>query len=293
MSDKTVSLVLGSGGARGLAHIGIIQWLEERGYDIQSIAGSSMGALVGGIYAAGELETYTNWVKALRQVDVLRLLDFSFGKGGLLKREKMIETLKELIGDQDIEELGISFTAVATSAEDDKEVWLNQGSLFSAIRASIALPTMFSPVHYKGRALLDGGLINPIPIAPTLRDKTDMTIAVNLGAKSDPSYAGRAQMPESDQEAGSHQRRVVQFVDSLQQRLARTADEEMGVFNLISSAMETMQDRISRFILATHSPDVIIDVPRNSCSFYDFYRAEEMIEIGRERAARVLTPAVR
>ena len=289
MSDKTVSLVLGSGGARGLAHIGVIQWLEETGYDIQSVAGSSIGALVGGIYAAGELETYTNWAKALRQVDVLRLLDFSIGKGGLLKRERIIETLKELVGDQDIEELGISFTAVATRAEDDKEVWLNQGSLFSAIRASIALPTMFSPVHYKGRALLDGGLSNPIPIAPTLRDKTDMTIAVNLGGKSDPSYAGREQIPESEQEAGSHQRRVAQFVDSLQQRLARTADEEMGVFNLISSAMETMQNRISRFILAAHSPDVIIDVPRNSCSFYDFYRAEEMIEIGRERAARVMT----
>jgi len=289
MSDKTVSLVLGSGGARGLAHIGVIQWLEETGYDIQSVAGSSIGALVGGIYAAGELETYTNWAKALRQVDVLRLLDFSIGKGGLLKRERIIETLKELIGDQDIEELGISFTAVASSAEDDKEVWLNQGSLFNAIRASIALPTMFSPVHYKGRALLDGGLTNPIPIAPTLRDKTDMTIAVNLGGKSDPTYAEREQITESDQEAGSHQRRVAQFVDSLQQRLARTADEEMGVFNLISSAMETMQNRISRFILAAHSPDVIIDVPRNSCAFYDFYRAEEMIEIGRERAARVLT----
>ena len=289
MLDKTISLVLGSGGARGLAHIGIIQWLEEKGYDIQSIAGSSIGALVGGIYAAGELETYTNWVKALRQVDVLRLLDFSFSKGGLLKRERIIDTLKELVGDREIEELGVSFTAVATSVEDDKEVWLNQGSLFSAIRASIAIPTMFTPAIYKGRALLDGGLINPIPIAPTLRDKTDMTIAVNLSAKSDPLYAGREPIPELEQESGSHQQRVHQFVDGLQQRLARTADEEMGVFNLISSAMETMQDRLSRFILATHAPDVIIDVPRNSCSFYDFYRAEEMIEIGRERAARALT----
>lgn len=289
MSDKTVSLVLGSGGARGLAHIGIIQWLEEKGYDIQSIAGSSIGALVGGIYAAGELETYTNWVKALRQVDVLRLLDFSFGTGGLLKREKIVETLKDLVGDREIEELGVSFTAVASSVEDDKEVWLNHGSLFSAIRASIAIPTMFSPVLYKGRALLDGSFTNPIPITPTLRDKTDITIAVNLNAKLDPSYGEREPVPEPDQEAGSHQRRVVQFVDGLQQRLARTADEEMGVFNLISSAMETMQDRLSRFILATHSPDVIIDVPRNSCSFYDFYRAEEMIEIGRERAARALT----
>ncbi|MCP3867961.1 MAG: serine protease [Gammaproteobacteria bacterium] len=288
MTDKTVSLVLSSGGARGLAHIGVIQWLEEKGYDIQSVAGSSMGALVGGIYAAGELETYTNWVRALRQVDVLRLLDFSFEKQGLLKGERVVGTLKELVGDHTIEELGVSFTAVATNVEDNKEVWLNKGSLFSAIRASIAIPTLLAPAVYRGRALLDGSLINPIPISPTLRDKTDLTIAVNLSGSSEPAYGGTSEVITEVSDTGSYRRRVVQFVDALQQRLARNAEEEMGVFNLISSAMETMQVRLSRFILATHSPDVVIDVPRNSCSFFDFYRADEMIELGRERAARVL-----
>ena len=146
MTGKTVSLVLGSGGARGLAHIGIIQWLEERGYEIESIAGSSMGALVGGIHAIGELDAYTHWVKALRQIDVLRLLDFSFQKSGLIKGDRVISVLKELTGDRNIEELPISFTAVATNVNDQREVWLNHGSLFDAIRASIAIPTIFTPV---------------------------------------------------------------------------------------------------------------------------------------------------
>lgn len=122
MSEKTVSLVLGSGGARGLAHIGIIEWLDQHGFEIQSIAGASMGAQVGGIYAAGELETYTRWVTALEQIDVLRLLDFSFRSGGLIKGDRIIETLRGLIGDWNIEELPISFTAVAASVEDHKPV---------------------------------------------------------------------------------------------------------------------------------------------------------------------------
>ncbi|MES9874983.1 MAG: patatin-like phospholipase family protein, partial [Candidatus Sedimenticola sp. 6PFRAG7] len=133
MDKKTVSLVLGSGGARGLAHIGIIQWLNENGYRIESISGSSMGALIGGIYAAGELDTYAGWVRALEKIDVLKLVDFSFRRSGLIKGEKVIETLRDLIGDRNIEDLPISFTAVATNIDDQREVWLNQGSLFDAI----------------------------------------------------------------------------------------------------------------------------------------------------------------
>lgn len=288
MTGKSVSLVLGSGGSRGLAHIGVLQWLEEKGYEIESIAGSSMGALVGGIYAIGELETYSNWVKALRQIDVLRLLDLSIRRGGLIKGERVIETLKNLIGDRDIEELPISFTAVAANVDDQKEVWLNHGSLFDAIRASIAIPTIFTPVWYRGKRLVDGGLINPIPIAPTLRDKTDLTIAVDLSAGGDPECE-RDPEPDADNELGdSYRRRVAQFVDGLQQRLGRNSEEELGVFNLVSNAMETMQNTISRFKLASYSPDIIISVPKNSCSFYEFYRAEEMIELGRCRAAKVM-----
>jgi NTE family protein len=181
----TVSLVLGSGGARGLAHIGVIQWLTENGYAIRSIAGSSMGALVGGIYATGKLEVYANWVSALESIDVVRLLDLSFGRTGLFKGERLMGVLRELIGDCAIEELPVSFTAVATDLESGKEVWLRQGKLFDAIRASIATPLILTPFEYCGRRLLDGGLVNPIPIAPTLNDTTDLTIAVDLSGRAE------------------------------------------------------------------------------------------------------------
>ncbi|TMH71226.1 MAG: serine protease, partial [Betaproteobacteria bacterium] len=149
----TVSLVLGSGGARGLAHIGVIQWLTENGYEIRSIAGSSMGALVGGIFAAGKLEVYAEWVLALERLQVVRLLDPAFGRPGLFKGERIMDVLRELIGDFAIEDLPVSFTAVATDLESGEEVWLREGKLFDAIRASIATPLIFTPFEYRGRKL--------------------------------------------------------------------------------------------------------------------------------------------
>jgi NTE family protein len=290
MKGKSVSLVLGSGGARGLAHIGIIQWLTENGFDIRSISGSSMGALVGGIYAAGELDTYAHWVRALQQIDVLRLVDFSFRRNGLIKGERVIETLRELVGDRNIEDLSISFTAVATSIEDQREVWLNRGSLFDAIRASIAIPTVFTPVQFRGKTLVDGALVNPIPIAPTLRDKTDITIAVNLSAKPDPGIEPLEAVHSREKGVEGYHHKISRFVDNLQQILGKGDEEEMGIFEVVSGSMETMQNTIARFQLAAYSPDVIIDIPRNSCSFYEFYQADRMIGIGRQQAAATLGP---
>src|SRR5207245_5964900 len=143
--STTVSLVLGSGGARGLAHIGVIQWLTENGYDIRSIAGSSMGALVGGIYATGKLEVYTEWVSALERMQVVRLLDPAFGRSGLFKGERIMGVLRKLIGDFAIEDLPVSFTAVATDLEPGEEVWLREGELFDALRRSSATPAISTP----------------------------------------------------------------------------------------------------------------------------------------------------
>src|SRR5256885_1543479 len=179
--STTVSLVLGSGGARGLAHIGVIQWLTENGYEICSIAGSSIGALVGGIYAAGKLQVYGEWVLALERIQVVRLLDPAFRRTGLFKGERIMGVLRALTGDFAIEELPISFTAVATDLASGEEVWLREGKLYDAIRASIATPLIFTPFEYRGRKLLDGSLVNPVPIAPTLNDTTELTVAVHLG----------------------------------------------------------------------------------------------------------------
>ena len=186
MAKKTISLVLGSGGARGMAHIGIIRWLEEHDYLIKSIAGCSMGALIGGFYATGKLDNYTAFLKQLDTIGILKLLDFK-GTGGLVSGEKLMVKLEELVGDCNIEDLPIKFTAVASDVKEEKEIWMNRGSLLNAIRASISLPLFFTPHPYQGRLLVDGGVLNPVPIAPTFHDNTDLTIAVNLGGKVDPS----------------------------------------------------------------------------------------------------------
>jgi len=194
--NKTVSLVLGSGGARGLAHIGIIEWLNDNGYEIKSIAGSSIGALIGGIYAAGQLDVYAKWVKALEKKDVIRLLDISFARKSLFKGDRIIDVLRDLVGDYEIENLPIAYTAVVTDLHEQREVWLNQGSLFDAIRASIAIPTVFTPHKYMGVTYIDGSLVNPIPIAPTLNDKTDITIAINLNGKCQSGTEKKTDLPK-------------------------------------------------------------------------------------------------
>jgi len=276
--------VLGSGGARGLAHIGVIQWLTENGYAIRSIAGSSMGALVGGIYATGKLAVYAEWVLALERMQVLRLLDPTFGRDGLFKGERIMGVLRELIGDCAIEQLPVAFTAVATDLESGEEVWLRDGALFDAIRASIATPMVFTPFLRDGRTLLDGALVNPLPIAPTLNDTTDLTVAVNLSGPAEvrpPAPAESAPIATGN----AYQQRIRGFISSL--HLAREPTVRgRGLFDVATAAMQTMQDTIARLKLASYSPDVTIDIPRNACGFYEFWRAEELIALGRERAAQ-------
>lgn len=280
---KTVSLVLGSGGARGLAHIGVIQWLTENGYTIRSIAGSSMGALVGGIYASGKLTTFAEWVLALERMEVLRLLDPSFGRTGLFKGERVMEFLRGLIGDDDIEALPIAFTAVAMDVESGKEMWLREGKLFDAVRASIAIPLLFTPQQRGSRMLVDGGLVNPVPIAPTLNDPTDLTIAVNLGGRSEasPAPVPSAPIPQED----GYRQRIHAFIESLQSpRVVTNAAPDM--IDIALRSMEAMENTIARLKLAAYSPDVTIEIPRNACRIHEFWRAEEMIALGRERTVR-------
>ncbi len=279
----TISLVLGSGGARGLAHIGVIRWLTEHGYAIRSIAGSSMGALVGGIYAAGKLEVYADWVSALERMDVVRLLDPSFGRTGLFKGERIMDVLRGLIGDRAIEDLPVSFTAVATDLDSGKEVWLREGKLFDAIRASIATPLVFTPFVLDGRRLLDGGLVNPVPIAPTLTDTTDLTVAVNLSGRAEPEKIESE--PASAPGRSAYRKRIHAFVESMY--AARAPDAPvLGLTDIVFASMETMQNTIARLKLAAYSPDVAVEIPRNACGFHEFWRAAEMIAVGHERTAR-------
>ncbi len=291
MADlKEISLVLGSGGARGLAHIGVIRALEEKSLRIRNIAGTSMGALIGGIYAADELDTFSKWVQQLERGDVIRLLDLSFSMTALFKGDRVIEVLKELIGDSRIEDLPIGFTAVATALREQREVWLNKGSLFDAIRASIAVPGVFTPATVAGQLLVDGGLVNPIPIAPTLNDATDLTIAVNLSGVSGHYHPQEeAQPARRDKVARGYRAAISQFVSGL---LEDDDDEDgqgaPGFGDLLTQSFDVMQGSIARLKLAAYMPDIVIDVPRDACTFFEFYRADEMEELGYRKAREVL-----
>ena len=309
-SPLTVSLVLGSGGARGYAHIGVIEELEASGFAIRSIAGSSMGALIGGVYAAGKLEVYSEWVRPLQRFDVLRLLDWTVSGGGFIKGDRIIGVLRDLIGDTNIEELPIPYTAVAVDLDVQREVWFSHGSLFDAIRASIAIPTIFRPYHYQGRLLVDGGLLNPLPVSPTLRDMTDCTIAVDINAPAEPlngctpagaldqGAAGQASpemLPEttkalsSDGHRATYRRRIAEFIESMMEKRERQAAiGEPGAFELFARSLDTVQETITRLKLAAEPPDLLITIPRNAAAFYEFHRADELIELGRKRTREAL-----
>lgn len=281
--------MLGSGGARGHAHIGVIRAIEERGARIHNIAGTSMGSVVGGIYAAGELDTYAEWAGALTRNDVFKLLDLSFSRKALFKGERIFEVLKDLVGDCKIEELERGFTAVATDIEAQNEVWLNRGSLFTAMKASTAVPGVFDPVEINGRILVDGGLVNPIPIAPTLNDSTDLTIAVNLNSLSDESKSSREADSEraDDGNEDGYRQRITDFVAGL---IGDDDSEQMSVdaAELLTRSIDVMQGGIARLKLAAYAPDKVVEISRNACSFFEFHRADEMADLGYRKTVDAL-----
>jgi NTE family protein len=285
---KTVSLVLGSGGARGHAHIGVIRALEESNFEILNIAGTSMGSAIGGIYAADELDTYTDWAFKLDKGDVVRLLDFSFSWQSIFKGERIIKVLKELVGDRKIEDLNKRFTAVATSLDDQREIWLNSGPLFTAIKASTAVPGVFAPVELNGRTLVDGGLVNPIPIAPTLNDSTDLTIAVNLAGLEE-NYEPPEDVEAKKEDEGGYRERISEFLSGLREKDdSGEARHESDAADLLVKSIDVMQGSIARLKLAAYAPDKTIEIPRNACSFFEFHRAEEMANLGYERTIKAL-----
>ncbi len=277
MSKKDISLVLGSGGARGYAHIGAIEALEEMGFNIVSISGSSMGALVGGLYAAKALDAYKNWVIELDIFDVIKLLDFSFtSDGGIINGDKVIEKLRGFIKGKKIEELEIEFTAVATNLRHQRSVWFKKGDLLDAIRASIAMPTIFTPKEINGELYLDGGILSPLPTTPLLSTACPTTVAVNLNGKEEPGVLVPP-VPE--------QNRIINYI---KEAFFNQNEDSFNSFKIISKSIEMMQRQLIKYELANHEPDLIIDIPINVADFYDFHRAKEIIEFGKRRAVETL-----
>ncbi len=290
-----VALALGSGGAKGLAHIGVIAALEEAGFEVGAISGSSIGALVGGIYALGKLDVYRDWVCSLDKLDVLRLVDWTLSGAGLIKGERIIAAVRDLVGEADIETLPISFTAVATDLERQREVWISRGPLFDAIRASIAIPSVFHPHVVDGRRLVDGGLLNPVPVTPLLREHYDQLIAVSL----DGPRRGHAKAAAEPVPQGPYRQRFASFVQHLTGHTpaepAPKPAQEPNWINLMGQTLDMMQGNLARLRLAAYRPDLLIELPRDCCALYEFYRAEEMIALGHAEAAHLLAdwPGVR
>ena len=284
---KTISLVLGSGGARGLVHVGVIRWLIEHGYQIKSISGCSIGALIGGVYAAGKLDEFEEWITSIDQSDMTMLLDFSWQSSGMFKGDKIIDSLRQLIGEIAIEDLPIPYTAVAANVAEEKEIWLKSGSLFDAIRASISLPLFFTPHVINGEELIDGGVLNPVPIAPTFGDNTDVTIAVNLGGE--PELLKQEVTPVSlpTKETNLHDK-VAHFIDNLGNNVKSKMSFNFAAYDIANQAFDAMQSTIARQKLAAYPADITLEVPRNACGTLEFERSKEMIDRGYHLAQATL-----
>jgi NTE family protein len=285
---KTVSLVLGSGGARGLAHIGVIHWLEQNGYKIESISGCSMGALVGGIYAAGKLDDFESWVRAITRYDIVAMLDLAWSKSGLVKGDRIINALTELVGDVVIEDLPMTYTAVAADIVHEKEVWMNSGGLFDAIRASISLPLFFTPFRYRGVDLIDGGVLNPVPIAPTFSDSTDLTVAVSLGGKPESNYIKPVEESPVTENKSPLTQKISEFIASITDSTVSHISPDWGAYDIANQAFDAMQSTIARQKLAAYPADHFIEIARNACETLEFDRAAEMIDLGYEKAEETL-----
>jgi len=285
-----IGLALGAGGAKGLTYIGVIEELERRGFDIVAVSGSSMGALIGGIYAAGKLDVYREWVSSLERMDVLKLVDWTLSGGGLIKGERIIGTLRELIGEVDIEDLPMDFTAVATDIDHRREIWLSHGPLFDAIRASIAIPSVFRPHRVRGRRLVDGGLLNPLPVTPLLGAAWDYMVAVGVNGPVEVH-----EQPETAElrEGNGYSQRLRAFVGKLvpgngDKPVKAPEPHNASALELLSQALDLMQSNLSQMRLAAYQPDLLIEMPANVAAVYEFHRARELIEIGRARTSEIL-----
>ena len=285
--DPNVTLVLSGGGARGIAHIGVIQEIIGRGYNISSIAGTSMGALVGGVYAAGKLNEFTDWAYTMDKQDILRLIDFSFSAHGLVKGDKVINAMKNFIPDANIEDLHIKYSATAFDLTSNSEVVYRSGSLFDAIRASISIPTVFKPVVKSGSIIVDGGVVNNLPISNAFRSENDLLIAVNVNADV-PADKPAIKASEKKRRQNVYLEKVKDF----RQHLLKTGNKDeklkFNYFNLINNTIAAMANQITLAHIQNYPPDVLIEISRKSAGTFDFFKVEELIETGRRAAKKKL-----
>ncbi|MEA1873518.1 MAG: patatin-like phospholipase family protein [Bacteroidota bacterium] len=284
---KNIALVLSSGGARGFAHIGVINSLIKHNYNITSIAGTSMGALVGGLYATGQLKKFEDWARNLDRRAVLKLVDITLSSNGLVKGEKIIQELESLIPEQNIEDLDIPYCAVATDILNEKEIVFKSGNLYNAIRASIAIPTILKPFKIGNIHLIDGGVINPIPSNRIKRHKGDLLFVANVDGIEPveiPVETYKQQVDEKPEPIDiTIEEQEKQFSERVKDSLSKmfSHDEKrIGYFNLINKSTSLMLQIISEYSLSMNPPDTLINMQRNKFGTFDFDKAAEIIDYG-------------
>lgn len=282
MSKKNIALVLSSGGARGLAHIGVIEELESQGYVITSIAGCSMGALIGGVYAAGKLNEFREWMKTVDRKKMLELTDFSLSLNHIVKGKRIIEAIMEFVPDVAIEDLPIPYCAVATDLKDGREVVFTQGSLFEAIRASISLPSFYEPVQRDGMILIDGGVINPIPLNRVSRRTGDILVGVDVSG-----YDYKSQWEEMH--------RLTEWQKKDKSLKAKILDKlipdnlEFNYYTMLSRTSSVMIRQNSVLMAKLTNPDMLIDIQMSRYGSFDYDKSEKIIAIGHQKASQAIT----
>ena len=285
---QKVALVLSGGGARGIAHIGVIEELERQGFEISSISGTSMGSLVGGIYASGKLEEFKDWALGLDKRHIFSMVDFTVSRQGMVKGDKIFKKLKDFLPIENIEELHLPYACVAAEIIHKKEVVFKKGNLYDAIRASISIPSVFTPVKCDDGLLVDGGVVNNIPINRVERTENDILIAVNVNADV-PVILPPETREEKEEKLSKHRERLKDFHEQLWNLGPHRDETKMGYFNLITKTLDMMTWRIDALTLEEYTPDKLINISRESAAIYDFFKVEELIEIGRYITSKSFT----
>ena len=279
---KKIALVLSGGGARGLAHIGAIETLESHGYEITSIAGCSMGALIGGMYAAGKLPEVKDWMLALDRRKVLSLVDFSLSLTHLVKGDRVMEALKEIVPDVNIEDLPIPYTAVATDWNSGKEVVFDHGSLYDAIRASISIPLFLNPVRREEMLLVDGGLVNSLPLNRVVRHSGDLLFGINVSTHD---YQGELLMQQfverkllSKSMPAAVMNRIMKHFEGI----------NINYVTLLMRTIAIMLEQNTRQQILISRPDLVVQVPMKRYGVFDFDKAAAILQIGKHKTSRAL-----
>jgi NTE family protein len=281
---QKITLVLSGGGARGIAHIGVIEELENRGFEIASIAGTSMGALVGGVYALGKLPEFKDWLLTLDKKETFRLLDFTFSKQGLIKADRVLERMQEFMPNERIEDLSIKFTATATDIINKEEYVFKEGLLFDAVRASIAVPTVITPMEIGDKILVDGGVINNLPISNAIRTAGDILVAVTVNARI-PAISRQKTIEEKKDKESIYSSKMKVLQEYFKISKPKDKKSKLSYFNILTNSYDMMLNRLQMDTVKLYNPDIFIEIPHATCSLFDFYRAEELVDIGRYIAA--------